>query len=406
MLSIVTCLLAGSLSMAQAKAPEAITDHKLYADDGDTREYDGRVSFAVVGNTREPIPGLDQRAGRRGESAGVTEVLVADMVSQVEAGGPEFLVLTGDIVRTGASSEYNGWSRRFRKLADGGPAPSEDAKRLAVVPVAGDREAAGDKRYENFMGAFPEVGAEIGYNRVGSWYSFDVVSKGDTWRFLVLDTGKKRLGSRWSEQLNWVGRATKGDYDSLVVLMHDGLYDLSGRDLQMNRDNGPRELIDKVEETASDLTALRAVFFAGGHANQVLMPEGPFGALYVGAGGGGAPGEDLKRWGPGEPAGLKEDLSLETMFDLALLGALSKWNDRMEDGVRDVVLNQARAQGSYEGFTGTFNGGAFPSYGWWQVDLEGEAIALNFRMLMPDGKMAFLYRASWTDDDGWKAMKF
>ena len=30
----------------------------------------------------------------------------------------------------------------------------------------------------------------------------------------------------------------------------------------------------------------------GGHANQVILPNGPYGTLHVGAGGGGAPAED------------------------------------------------------------------------------------------------------------------
>lgn len=384
-----------------AKSPGAITDHPIYADDGTEQDVQGAVSFAVVGNTREPIPALDQRAGRKGVSAGVTEAIVADMVTQVEAGGPSFLVLLGDIVRAGSPLEYEGFSRRFRKLVDGGPAPSETAQRVRVVPVAGDREAVQDKRFENWMGAFPDVGAEIGYNRVGSWYAFDVLSDGKRWRMMVLDTGKKRLGSRWNEQLNWIPRALEGEYDGLLVFMHDALLDLSGaRGLRMNTDDGPRELVEKIEEHA-DLLDLRAIFSAGGHASQVLMPDGPFGTLHVGAGGGGAPGEKLHRWGAADQAGRAEDIALEPIFDMALLKALDQWNSRMNEQVPDVVLDEARATGSYEGFIGAYNAGAFPTNGWWQVDLNGAAVALSFRMIMPDGKLQYLYRIAWDVDDGW-----
>lgn len=403
-------LLVPALPAVAAKNAEEITDHALFADDGETREFEGAVSFAVIGNTREGVPMIDNRVGRRGFTAGVTEALVADMVTQVEAGGPEFLVSLGDTVRTGSVLEYNGWSRRFRKLVEGGPAPVAGAKRLKVVPVAGDHEASGDKRFEAWMGAFPGVGADIGYNRVGSWYAFDVETKGETWRFMVLDTGKKRLGSRWTEQMNWIPRALEGRYDGLLVFMHDGLIDLSGATTRktdhMNPDNGPFELVDKVEESAPDLTTLRAIFFAGGHANQLMLPDGTFGPAYVGAGGGGAPGEDLKRWAAAEAANRKEDVQLEPRFDLALLGALSDWNGRMNDKVPDIVIDEAKAQNSFEGFIGAYNAGAFPTYGWWQVDLDGEQIALNFRMYMPDGQMKFLYRLTWTGGDGWKAMSF
>ncbi len=400
----------GTAPEAVAKDTEEITKHALYADDGETRTYEGAVSFAVIGNTREGVAGVDNSAGRRGFTAGVTEALVADMVTQVEADGPEFLVLTGDNVRVGSVAEYNGWSRRFRKLVDGGPAPTAGAKRIKVVPVAGDREAAGDKRFENWMGAFPGVGADIGYNRVGSWYAFDVESKGETWRFMVLDTGVKRLGSRWTEQMNWIPRALEGRYDGLMVFMHDGLVDLSGRSTakkdHMNPDDGPRQLVDQIEEHAPDLTTLRALFYAGGHANQVSLPDGTFGPAYVGVGGGGAPGEDLRRWAAADTAGRKEDVALEPIFDMALLKALGDWNSRMNESVPDIVIDEAKAMNSYQGFTGAYNAGAFPTYGWWQVDLDGEQLAMNYRMYMPDGKMKFLYRLVWSERDGWKAASF
>lgn len=399
-----------SLSSFAAKATEEITDHALFADDGETVEFDGPVSFAVIGNTREGVPMADNKNGRRGFTSGVTEALVADMAAQVAAGGPEFLVLTGDNVRGGSAAEYNGWSRRFRELVDGGPAPTADLKRIKVVPVAGNHEALGDKRFDAWMGAYPGVGADIGFNRVGSWYAFDVETKGETWRFMVLDSGKKRLGSRWSEQMNWIPRALEGRYDGLLVFMHDGLVDLSGRSTaktdHMNVDDGPRQLVEHIEESTPNLTTLRGIFFAGGHANQIMLPDGTFGPVYVGAGGGGAPGEDLKRWAAADAAGRKEDVALEPIFDMALLKALKDWNSRMNDKVPDLVLDEAQAKNSYEGFIGAYNAGSFPTYGWWQVDLDGKVIALNYRMYMPDGKMKFLYRITWDDRNGWKSMSF
>ena len=400
-LVLLTPLLAQVVACAKNAAD--ITSNKIYADDGQVIAAEGTSTFAVVGNTRDPIPMLDGSSGKKGDVADVTGDIVSDISAQVEAGGPDFLVLMGDQVRTGSTGEYNSFNRDFRRLIDGGPAPDTTTKRVGVIPVPGNREAAMDKRFGAWEAAFPGVGAEIGYNRVGSWYYFDVESKGTTWRLMVLDTGKKRLGSRWNEQRNWIPRALEGDYDTLIIFMHDSLFDLGGAKVGMNPGGSPGELIDIVEEKAPRLDALRAVFFAGSHTNQVLMPDGPFGALYLGAGGGGAPAEDLMRWGPADAAGRNEDIQLEPIFDLALLSALDGYAQRGQ--VPEVTLDQAKAKNSYEGFTGTFNASQFPVYGWWQVDLDGPAASVAFRLRSPDAVFRYIYRAAWTDENGWRAIK-
>ena len=69
--------------------------------------------------------------------------------------------------------------------------------------------------------------------------------------------------------------------------MHQPWYNLAGSSPKMNPQGNPEELISYVEG-AVDMLKLRGVFFGGGHANQVILPNGPYGTLHVGAGGGGA----------------------------------------------------------------------------------------------------------------------
>ena len=169
-------------------------------------------------------------------------------------------------------------------------------------------------------------------------------------------------------------RALEGSVDGLVVFMHDPLYDLGGTEPDMNRGGAPEELLDAVEHSSS-LSALTAVFW-GRHTSQALLPDGPFGALHVGAGGGGAPAEDLRRWGPAEGTPRKDDLVLEPLFDLAMQEALTEWNS--QSTLPDLVIDQARAQNSFEGFRASYDSAHFPIFGWWQVEMAGSTMKVVF----------------------------
>lgn len=378
--------------------PARIAGHALVADDGGKVAADGLVMFAVVGNTRDPVPAVDNALGGV-PVPGAADAILGDIAGRVGKGGPRFLIHLGDAVRISTSAEWNRFSARTRGLLQ----PQAGGDGVPGLMVAGDRDAAGDTRYRGLGAAFPGIGADIGYNRVATWSSFDIASAGKVWRVLVLDSGKERLGSRWTEQRAYVQRAVKkGSYDGILVFMHDPVLDLAGRESDMNRGGGPAELLDWVEESVG-LLKVRAVFGAGHHAAQVILPDGPFGAAHIGAGGGGAPAELLRRWGGADQAGRNEDLQLEPIFDLALMGALDAESRRTE--LAPVLLDQAKARGSFQGFTGAYAPAALPVTGWWQVSVYGETLDLLFRFRAPDGSFVDLYRLSLDPKDGWKASR-
>ena len=391
--TVLSAILAAALASAgHAETNDRIPGHQLFADDGDQKAVEGPVTFAVIGNTRGSLRALDSR----GAVSGVTQELLADLQSTVGTPeGPSFLVMMGDHVRTGSTLEWRRFNKRFSGLL-----LSEsltESSGLACVPVAGDRESFGDERLFNWSSAFPEVGQDIGFNRTASWYFFDLRSAAHTWRVVVLDSGKARLGSRWREQLSWLSAAVYGRYDSLLVFMHDPLLDLSEGD--MNADGAPQELIEAIEEEVS-LLQIRAVFSAGSHASQAILPDGPFGSLYINAGGGGAPAQDLRRWGAATEASREGDIHLEPMFDLSLQNALTAWSD--ENAVPEAVLQEARGSGSFEGFVASLSAKHMPTYGWWTVTLEGEQATARFRHRMPDGTIEDRYRIDYTREDGWR----
>ena len=193
-----SALLATHLMSGCAVDPARVADHRLYADDRTVRSTEGAISFAVVGNTRGTVPGIDRAAGAHFHGAAVTESIIGDIRSRVGKAGPRFLVHMGDGVRASTIAEWNGFDRRMEGLILRGAGDEEvepGADGIPGVPVAGDREAAGDKRFHGLEGAWPGVGAEIGYNRVATWSQFDLSTAGHTWRVLVLDS---RFGARAS----------------------------------------------------------------------------------------------------------------------------------------------------------------------------------------------------------------
>ena len=385
---------------------EKVAKHSIFADDGATLSLSEPLRFAVVGNTRAAVPSAD---GARLTKArpGIAKAIVADIGAHIgEEGGPQLLVHLGDGVESGGAGPFKQLDKRWIEvLASSTPHPAGKA-RLKAVYVAGDREAAGDDRYEALGAAFPEIGADIGYQRVATWSSFDLKSKGKTWRFLVLDPARDRLGSRWTEQLGWIKRTldpkTGGSFDHMVVLMHDPVVDLGGKEPEMNIGGGPAELVDLVEGLIG-VSRLRAVLSAGHHTHQVALPEGPLGVLHLGVGGGGAPADDLMRWAPADAAGRAVDVPLEPMFDLSLMEQLDRWN--RAEALPPQVVDQAKARDSYEGFTGAYNGGAFPVQGWWTGTLDGDSLRFTFHYLKLDGTFEDIYQIELRGTDGWAPKK-
>jgi len=311
-------------------------------------------------------------------------------------------VLLGDMVRTSSSGEWRVFSRRMSDYLAGDRTQETGVTRMPVVPVAGDHDAMGDEFLKGWGATFPGAGRDIGFNRVGSWYVFDLDTAGHNWRVVILDPGKERLGSRWKEQVNWLEQAVGGRHEGLLVFMHEPLFDLGGPEVNMNPGGGAEELLTAIDEITG-MSALRAVFTAGSHTSHVMLPDGPFGTLHVNAGGGGAPAHPLLRWGPADQTGRPADVHLETQFDLALLDRLRRWDE--VNPVGDGVLDKARAKGSHEGFTGIIDGDALPTHGWWDVTLMGEALHVAFRHRLPNGQVDEIYRIVWADGEGWKPMR-
>ena len=145
---------------------------------------------------------------------------------------------------------------------------------------------------------------------------------------------------------------------------------------------------------------LRAVFFGGGHANQVLTPNGKYGTLYVGVGGGGAPAEDLYLWQSGENAGIMDKVQLESVFKESILDQVSKWNSRtpFSPGMMDKAFNQ----GSYQDFPGLIDGSEFPMQGYWELKLRGTQSVVVYHHYLPNDSFIKLYKMEYFENNGWK----
>jgi hypothetical protein len=367
--------------------PEKIPSQQLYAKDATAVTDGDTVGFAIVGASRGPVPkvGLDD-----------TNALVADLVDQAPVKALDFVVFTGDYVSRSSTAEWSAFSERWHDLL-AGQATSEQKRRRKVVPVPGDQEYAGDKRLVGFGAAFEGVGAQIGFNRVGSWYHFDVQSNAKVWRFVVVDTHKAELGSRWQEQLFWLPKVVSDpSYDHLIVLMSDPWVTMA-EGVSMDPGDGPSELLAIIDENAG-LAKLVGVVTGGNHSNEVYLPSGNFGEGVIVAGNGAIEARDIARWGAADDAGLK-DVKLEPLFDLALMAEFDRWNTART--YTEKTIDHAKARGAYETYTGVYEGGPFPVRGWWFGEIVGNKLSLGFRMRGHDGKFYDIYKLNWSKKNGW-----
>ncbi len=374
-----------------------VEPHQLYADDNQVLESEDVVRFAVVGNSRDGIPWGDRGKGlSRHKDAGAR--VAADLEKQVIGGKLDFVVLLGDEVRWSTASEWSRFGVRHAESLDSTHLPTGEHARVPSLVVAGDRDFVLDGSLARLEDSFPGLGAEIGFNRVASWYTFDLKAGEHTWRFMTLDSNKDAMGSRWDEQDAWIPRAANGDYDHLLMFMHHPRLTLAVGE-EMNKDNVPRGLIDAVEQHTGILK-LRTVFAGGSHTSEVFLPEGVIGTAYVVAGGGGEVASDLERWGDGSPAGY-EDIQLEPLFDLALQNLLVERGERSE--VPQKAVDRARAEGEWEGFTAAYDAGVMPLSGYWIVELEDGAIRMRWRNVNEEGEGTEPYRLSYVRGPGWKS---
>lgn len=363
-----------------ATAAKPLPKATLYADDGDVVKSDTAVHLAVIGNTRPMIRAADLSAGRVGPSKGITERLVGNMGSSE----PDAYIMMGDIVTSGRAKA---WRKSFSIM------PS--LNRFPVIPVIGDYDRYNDEDILLWSQVFPEFGADIGLNRISTWYYFDIESKGATWRMIVLDADKSSLGPKWNEQLLWIEEAVKGDYDSLIVMMHPPVFDLSGAKLNMNPEGVPLELVETVEDSIPMLK-LRAVISAGGNASHIMLPFNRFGAAFVIAGGGGAPGEDLRMWGSGLDANFPDKVTLEPQFQASILSKMESQD------LPSTVMDQAQSGNDFAGLPGLISAKYFPMYGWWDLELNGEEATFSYHHLTLNGTIDSIYSINYSDNEGWE----
>lgn len=390
----------GSPAEAAPKAA-ALPTQDLYATDGAVKTSVGAIHFAVVGDTRPGVP-ADKVTGRT-SIEGAEEAIVADISANVDALRLKFAVLLGNMVAGSTTGEWKGFSRNWMPVLAGSEISETGGSRIKSVPVCGVTDRTGDEWLTGFGASFPGVGANIGANRVASWYRYDVAADGKTWRFVVLDADKATLGSRWQEQVAWIDGAMKGKVDHVLVFMNRPKMSLA-KGATDDDGGGPGELMDTVEQS-TNLNAIVAVFSGNSGTNEIFLPGGRLGEAYINVSSG-APAATLARWRT------TPELKLESLFDLQLIKSFDRTVDAL--GLAETVIDHAKARGSYEGFVGEYESRGFPIAGWWSVSVAGDTMGLDFRMWNPASAgaddsgaggasvIASIYRADWTAKDGWK----
>ncbi len=368
--------------------PSKLTAHQLYAKDSEELRVADELSFAVVGSTRSSLTG-------RGESGAATET-VSDIRTQIPVRGLDFVVLTGDYVRTSSTSEWVDFAERWQDVLES-ELPSTNKARKRVLAMPGTGEILGDKRLQGYGATFEGTGRSIGHNRVASWSSFDLKVDRTTWRLVFLDAHRQALGSRWEEQIFWLPKVVTGQgFDRLIVLMNEPLVTL-GSSATMDPGDGPSELLEIIEDH-TEVMKLYAVITGGPPTNEAYLHSGNYGEIHVLAGNAGVPSMSLRRWGPADEAGLL-DVSLDAGFDFEMLKEFDKWVEDL--GFPDRVVDQAKARGSWDGFTAELDGTHFPIQGWWIVTLDDDELELTFRIRRHDGTFHDTYSTRFDDSKGW-----
>ncbi len=389
-------LLLALHSADAAPKTASIPTQDVYAHDGEVKTTTGAMHFAVVGDSRAAV--ASDKVSGRVSIEGAEQAIVADIAATVEDSRLKFAVLLGNMVATGSTGEWKNFTKEWVAALAGSDIAEGGGTRVKSVPVCGVTDRSGDEWLTGFGAAFPGVGANIGANRVASWYTFDVSADGKVWRFVVLDTDKAALGSRWEEQMAWIEGAMKGKYDHVLVFMNQPKLTLA-KGAKDNDGGGPVELLDTVEQS-TDLNAIVGVFSGNTGSNEIFLPGGRLGEAYINVSSG-APAATLSRWRT------NPELKLESIYDLQLIKAFDHAVDVR--GLAEGTVDHAKARGSYEGFIGEYEGRAFPIAGWWNVSIAGDTLTLDFRMWDPsgtsdagNGTLDTVYHADWDKKDGWK----
>ena len=404
-LSSAPALLATGLALDPGK----IAPHGLFADDGERVEQAPPVVLAAVGNVCGP-----------GSDAIVADIRAAAAGER----GPDTLALLGGFTCGKGDGGWKAFEARFGPLLvppgprpppvvpqpegevdEAGepvapPPPPPRPSGLRAIPVAGPSESAGDSLYTGLGAAFPGVGQEIGYNRVATWYAFDLAVGDADWRVVVLDSNQAALGSRWSEQSRWLEGVLDGEFDSMIALFYDSPYDLAGLKPSASPSGTGGELLTQILDRL-EAGKLRLVLTAGSATSQATLPEGVYGPLQIVAGGGGSPAEDLSRWAAGAEG--TEPLRLDAVMDDAIMRAFDRADDR--DPLSEKARDAVKSTGSFEGSPGVYPAKVVPTWGWWMVSIDGPAVSVTWRELLPEGNVESSWQAFDLGTGGWRVVK-
>ena len=165
-------LVAGSGEAVAAPKASAIPTQDIYADNGEVKTVTGAVHFAVVGDTRDAIAA--DKVNGRFSIDGAEQAIVADLMARVDEYRLKFAVLLGNMVTTSSTGEWKNFNRDWQGALAGSQLSEAGGTRLKSLPVCGTSDRTGDEWLTGFGAAFPGVGADIGANRVASWYSVDI----------------------------------------------------------------------------------------------------------------------------------------------------------------------------------------------------------------------------------------
>ena len=371
-------------------APKPTPAMRLAIDDGGvlTKET---ITIGLLGNTRPTTPMLDRS---RAVSGGGHDAVVGDLTAQNMNDPMDLVVLLGDMVPSSSKGNWRKFGEQFGGLIDGSVAPPSALRRIPVVPIVGDRDCVKQPSCEDLAAVFPGFGQDIGFGRVATWQSFDlVVGNQQSWRFVVVDSNKKGLGSRWREQVVWLQEVVRSPGAGLIVLMHEAPLQRGKSD----ESEGVSELMALIGEHAP-LMSLRAVLSAGPANTQVFLPDGGLGPIHVVAGGGGAPAEALERGLKAQPS----PPALAPHFEGALDGLVETYASS-DVPPSQKVIDEALGAGSFDGYARVVDGGAIPTHGWWKMRLTEAGIELIWRARLPSGELADRARWGWQKSVGWKA---
>ena len=372
-LGLVLVLLSGcGLKTAELQSMEIV------AKDGGELQAEGRLGFALVGATH----------------GGNSEALITDVRTQIAVDDLSFVALTGGLVGGSSTAAWKGFASRWGDIVKGTQVSDNKARR-PVLPLVGSGERVGDPDLKGLGHVFPGIGADVGYARVAPWTHFDVRSGQTRWRFVFIDSQKKRVGARWAEQTRWLREVLSGPHDRMLVFMSSPLVTLtaSGR---YDPGGGARELLTIVEEDGEDLKR-PVVFFAGAATNEVFMPSGNFGTAFVNIGGSNKSTTGFYRSSSGGedvPAGYAAG------FDALLIKELRAEVEAQP--LDDEVLDRAQGSGEWTGERGYIASKHLPLSGWWEIFVQDDQMLMQFRMSKYAASFSTAYQAKHTKTDGWR----